>query len=152
MADDHSTNDARIWVAYRHEDGGGMAAIRNEMDRARELHQWGFEAGNDDEKFRILGEEVGEVARAIDDLATLARVNRNTLTTAQIDELRSKRVAARKHLLEEVVQVAATAARWAANLEPGPGLAAVSDDHGGEQPCSGSLVHDELTPCPKCDR
>jgi len=89
--------------------------IDAEIDRAHCLHGIGFETGSLDVKLRILVEEVGEIARAIQDVSNAERARSTASTegtTEQLEAARCARDAARAHLLEEVVQVAATAVRW----------------------------------------
>ncbi len=94
-------------------DAGDM--IWHEVVRTRAKH--GVEAGNGDKRLRILTEEVGEVARALDDVEQ-AEIRRDlgarTQSTPWLEGAREAVQDARKHVLEEVVQVAATAFRWAA--------------------------------------
>lgn len=88
-----------------------------EITRAREKHGASMESGNGDKRLRILTEEVGEIARALDDIeqAEMRRENgARWESTTWLEGAREAVLDARAHLLEEVVQVAATAIRWAA--------------------------------------
>lgn len=72
-----------------------------ETKRARELHNRSIETRTNDGRLRILVEEVGEVARAIEDL----------------EEATDKDVCASlQHLTSELVQTASAALRWVAAL------------------------------------
>lgn len=67
-------------------------------------------AVDDDAKFRVLGEEVGEVAKAIDWIKRTLR--------APVGRFGPQRLASRRrHLRSELIQVAAVATAWAESLE-----------------------------------
>jgi hypothetical protein len=79
--------------------------------------KYGFliERGSYEKCLRILVEEVGKCARAIDDIDNALRTptENEHPTVAELTVAGEKMQAAREHLLEEIVQVAATALRWA---------------------------------------
>lgn len=78
-----------------------MGEIRKEMQRAVDLH--GPLSTNHERALRILVEEVGEASMAIHDLLR---------PTQPGDKARDLR-----QLESEVIQIAATAVRWAMNVE-----------------------------------
>lgn len=77
--------------------------IADETARARAKHGRSFERSSDDAKLRILLEEVGEVAKALND-QQLADENYSTS-------------ALRDHLRAELVQVASLAVRWLNHID-----------------------------------
>ena len=89
--------------------------INAEIAAARVKHGESFEQAGDDVKLRIMVEEVGEVARAIQDLAN-AEAHRVMVSrhgsTAELEAARDAVVDAHSHLLDEVSQVGACAVRW----------------------------------------
>ncbi len=112
-------------------------AIFLEVDRARRLHNHSLESFDDDERLRVLTEEVGEVARAIEDIVQAERRRYEGSKVRRTPWLEGARMAvhdARVHLIEEVVQVAATALRW------------VAAENGVTLPRDGSF-----SPCDECD-
>jgi len=80
----------------------------SEVDAARRKHGRSFERATDERRLRILVEQVGEVARAIEDLHVATRVNAGATAKTRV------LAAAREHLLQEVARVAATALMWIA--------------------------------------
>lgn len=98
--------------------------VFEEMSRARELHNQSLEIFDHDRRLRVLVEEVGEVARAIDDIDKAEdrrREGARTQSTAWLEGARHAVGDARTHLIVELVQVAATAVRWiAAELDKEP--------------------------------
>lgn len=78
-----------------------VGEIRKEMQRAIDLH--GPLSSDHERALRILVEEVGESSMAIHDLLR---------PTCSEDKARDLR-----HLKTEVIQIAATAIRWAMNIE-----------------------------------
>lgn len=104
----------------KHELGTEPKAIElvlAEVVRARNKHGASMETKPPDARCRILMEEVGEVARALNEIEH-AEERRDlaapTATTPQLEALRAEVTAARTHVLEELVQVSASALRWAA--------------------------------------
>jgi NTP pyrophosphatase (non-canonical NTP hydrolase) len=78
-----------------------------ETASARNKHKWSMERSTSERCLRILVAEVGEVADAIEELDTAE--NLVPIDIAKLD-------AAEQHLLDEIVQVASAAQRWATNL------------------------------------
>jgi hypothetical protein len=72
-----------------------------ETHRARRLHNCSMEMASTERRLRILVEEVGETAAAIEEIDQAQRAGKSTSV-------------ARQHLLEEIIQVASGALRWAA--------------------------------------
>jgi NTP pyrophosphatase (non-canonical NTP hydrolase) len=98
--------------------------ITDETARAHGLHGRSFEFASPDRKLRILVEEVGEVARALqdaenadDDYLTKAP----TCTTDELLAMRTERQARTDHLRSELVQVASLAIRWIDQMDGGEG-------------------------------
>lgn len=93
-----------------------MVLVLAEIDRAHEKHGTTFEESNDDKRLRILVEEVGEIARAIEDIETAqAERDYTARSSATADDIVLARAAIafrRRELLAEVTQVCASAARW----------------------------------------
>lgn len=77
-----------------------------ETANARYKHKWSMERSTNERCLRILVEEVGECATAIEDLDVA-----ENLVPIDIAKLE----AAEQHLLDEIVQVASAAQRWATN-------------------------------------
>lgn len=95
----------------------GLDRIRAEIliQSAREKHGLSFELATADRKLRILVEEVGEIARAIQDVESAIRACDEASrhgTTAELEAARDGVRAASKHVLDEVAQVGACALRW----------------------------------------
>lgn len=92
-----------------------IAAINIETGRAHVKHGQSFENASNDVKLRILVEEVGEIARALQDVenadAYYLKAAPN-LTMAELLADRELRARRRDHLRAEVTQVASLAARW----------------------------------------
>jgi NTP pyrophosphatase (non-canonical NTP hydrolase) len=122
-------------------------AIDAEIDRAHSMHGRGFEDGSLDVKLRILVEEVGEVARAIQDISNADRARRTAALTGTTDQLEAAREVTRTvraHLIEEVTQVAATAVRW---LE----VEMATSHSTSETPTVAASISDRsTTPCNRC--
>jgi len=78
--------------------------IREETTRARTKHSFSMERATNERSLRILVEEIGEVAEAMEDL-DLAE-NAVPCDPGALE-------AADQHLLEEIIQVASAAQRWA---------------------------------------
>lgn len=89
--------------------------IADETERARAKHGRSFERSSDDAKLRILLEEVGKVAKALND-QQFGDENYSaaapTMTTDALLSFREERAALRDHLRAEIVQVASLAIRW----------------------------------------
>jgi NTP pyrophosphatase (non-canonical NTP hydrolase) len=70
-----------------------------------------------DRRLRILTEEIGEVARSIEDIEQAIELKQreaHTVDTATLEDLRRDIVKRKRHLQDELAQVAATALRWLA--------------------------------------
>lgn len=94
--------------------------ISDETDRAHGLHGLGFEQSTPDVKLRILVEEVGEIARAIQDISNAERKRREASregTTEQLEAARKAVREAEQHLVDEVIQVGSLAVRWLESFE-----------------------------------
>lgn len=92
-----------------------IAAINIETGRAHVKHGQSFERSSDHQKLSVLMEEVGEIAKALND-AQLADENytaaASRMTTEALLSLREERAKLRDHLRAEITQVASLAARW----------------------------------------
>ncbi len=86
-------------------DDESWSLAKAEMRRARDKHSFSMERGDHNYRLRVLVEEVGEIAAAIEDVQ-VAEERATLVHPAHVRELR-------EHMLEEIVQVAATALRWA---------------------------------------
>lgn len=91
----------RTFPEFALHDGIVITMAQNESLRARRLHDCSMEMASTERRLRILVEEVGEAATAIEEIDQAQRAGKST-------------EAARRHLLEEIVQVASGALRWAA--------------------------------------
>jgi NTP pyrophosphatase (non-canonical NTP hydrolase) len=94
--------------------------IAEETQRAHALHGRSFELSNNDVKLRILVEEVGEVARALQDIDNAELTYRacaSEMSTAEVLHWREKRAGLRDHLRAELVQVASLAKRWVDQMD-----------------------------------
>lgn len=96
--------------------------IADETARAHALHGRSFEDANNDVKLRILLEEVGEVARALQDIdnADLWYADQAPVcSTEALLDMRAARAVERAHLRAELVQVASLAIRWIDQMDGG---------------------------------
>jgi NTP pyrophosphatase (non-canonical NTP hydrolase) len=89
-----------------------LVDIADETAHAHARHGQSFEDGSDDKKLRRLVEEVGEVARALEDIELTAEEVKG------LGEWHQFRLAdCRDHLRAELVQVASLAIRWIDKLD-----------------------------------
>lgn len=91
-----------------------IAAINIETGRAHVKHGQSFEQASDDAKLRMLVEEVGEIARALQDVENAEDAFINATQDGDHDAVAATQevhLAARAHLRAEWTQVASLAAR-----------------------------------------
>jgi len=100
---------ARARQPMRELDRAAVHLALAEVEAGRRKHGDSVERAGDEKRLRILVEEVGEVARAIEELHLAARLAQ--YQAPESDAIRAW-AEAREHLLQEVAQVAATAIRW----------------------------------------
>lgn len=92
-----------------------IAAINIETGRAHVKHGQSFEQALNDVKLRILVEEVGEIARALQDVESAEDAFINATQDGNHDAVAATQeahLAASDHLRAEITQVASLAARW----------------------------------------
>lgn len=89
-----------------------MAQIATEVDKARLKHNCSYERMTSmDKRLRIMVEEVGEVARAIEDIGGAQRAY-DAADLATLGEFEAHLASVQAHLDEEIAQVGACCQRW----------------------------------------